>query len=157
MASLHGKSEQIQTELVRELITNRTAYGPTLSLSLQTRPPGYHTTPHLHYPELYGYVISGEMWIFIEDKGYLLRAGDFVRVPRNANHWAWNRGSEAFTWLIALVPGRRMEGQENPWPLFDEDEAVERQEDMKLYWLDPEVYKAKEIEEALINGGTELP
>lgn len=67
-------------------------YGNEANIMVATRSPGYHSKPHKHLPEQLNYAVSGELWIFIEDDGYLLKKGDFLRVPSNALHWAWNRG-----------------------------------------------------------------
>jgi quercetin dioxygenase-like cupin family protein len=42
-----------------------------------TRPPGYHTKPHMHVSEQINHVLEGEIWFFVEDKGYLCKKGDF--------------------------------------------------------------------------------
>jgi len=72
-------------------LSTKFVYGHDLNLMVGTRPGGYHSRPHFHDCEQINYVAEGEMWIFVEDKGYHLRAGDFLRVPRMAVHWAWNR------------------------------------------------------------------
>lgn len=72
-------------------LATRFVYGHDLNLMVGTRPGGYHSRPHFHDCEQMNYVADGEMWIFIEDEGHHLRPGDFLRVPRLAVHWAWNR------------------------------------------------------------------
>ncbi|HWP22919.1 MAG TPA: cupin domain-containing protein [Candidatus Binatia bacterium] len=69
----------------------RQAYGNESSLLIARRPPGYHTRPHRHASEQINHVLEGEIWFFVEDKGYLCQAGDFHRIPANRVHWAWNR------------------------------------------------------------------
>src|SRR5215475_9674505 len=69
----------------------RQAYGNESSLLVALRPPGYHTRPHMHASEQINHVLEGEIWFFVEDKGYHCKAGDFHRIPANRVHWAWNR------------------------------------------------------------------
>lgn len=74
-----------------EAAFNALAYGHELGLLVGIRPGGYHWRPHFHDCEQINYLADGEMWIFVEEEGFHLRAGDFLRVPRMAVHWAWNR------------------------------------------------------------------
>jgi quercetin dioxygenase-like cupin family protein len=71
-------------------VTQR-VYGMDSSMLIADRDPGYHTNPHRHDCEQLNYVVSGEIWFFVEDKGYRCRAGDIMRIPRNKVHWAWVR------------------------------------------------------------------
>lgn len=43
---------------------------------IASRAPGYHTRPHAHESEQINYVLEGEIWFFVEDKGFLCRKGD---------------------------------------------------------------------------------
>lgn len=72
-------------------LSTRFVYGHALNLMVGIRPGGYHSRPHVHDCEQMNFVAEGEMWIFVGDRGYHLRAGDFLRVPRMVVHWAWNR------------------------------------------------------------------
>jgi hypothetical protein len=40
------------------------------------------------------YIVSGEIYFFVDGRGYRCKAGDVMRIPRSKVHWAWNRGSE---------------------------------------------------------------
>lgn len=71
----------------------RRGYGNECSLMYATRAPGYHTTPHRHEAEQINYVLKGEIWFFVEERGFLCKAGDFQRIPANKVHWAWNRSN----------------------------------------------------------------
>jgi gentisate 1,2-dioxygenase len=89
-----------------------------------TRAPGYHTTPHAHEAEQINYVLEGEIWFFVEERGFLCKAGDFHRIPADKIHWAWNR-SEADAIVVeahspALVAGKL---QQTSIGLFDEGET----------------------------------
>lgn len=70
-------------------------YGTETSLLFADRDPGYHTNPHRHDCEQMNYIVSGEIWFFVEDKAYRCHAGDILRIPRNSLHWAWVRGRES--------------------------------------------------------------
>jgi mannose-6-phosphate isomerase-like protein (cupin superfamily) len=59
----------------------RRGYGNECSLMYATRAPGYHTTPHAHEAEQINYVLEGEIWFFVEERGFLCKAGDFHRIP----------------------------------------------------------------------------
>jgi quercetin dioxygenase-like cupin family protein len=71
------------------------------------RGAGYHTKPHVHDCEQWNYIISGEIWFFVEEHGYRCRKGDVMRIPRNRPHWAYNRRFGAFvvaSLLLAAAP-----------------------------------------------------
>ena len=131
--SLHCKAEDIPNRKVERtgiqgvgsMIVKR-AFGTECSLMHAVRAPGYHTTPHLHTAEQINYVLDGEIWFFVENEGFLCKAGDFQRIPSNKIHWAWNR-SNANTVVIeahspALVDGPQSEGSIG---LFSRDEPAE--------------------------------
>lgn len=102
----------------------RQAYGNESSLMVAARPPGYHTTPHVHVSEQINHVLEGEIWFFVEDKGYHCKKGDFHRIPANRVHWAWNRSNANAVVVEShsppLVGGEIREGAAG---LFDENEA----------------------------------
>ena len=83
----------------------RKGYGNECSLMIATRAPGYHTKPHQHESEQINYVMDGEIWFFVEDKGFHCKKGDFQRIPANTIHWAWNRSDEEATVAEAHAPG----------------------------------------------------
>jgi quercetin dioxygenase-like cupin family protein len=100
------------------------AYGNECSLMIATRAPGYHTKPHMHESEQINYIIEGEIWFFVEDKGFYCKKGDFQRIPANKTHWAWNRSDKdamvAEAHAPALIGGR---AGEMAVALFDEGES----------------------------------
>src|SRR5678816_4071480 len=75
----------------------RKGYGNECSLMIATRAPGYHTKPHQHESEQINYVMDGEIWFFVEEKGFHCKKGDFQRIPANTIHWAWNRSDQEAT------------------------------------------------------------
>jgi quercetin dioxygenase-like cupin family protein len=74
-----------------EFKTTQRVYGTETSLLLADREPGYHTNPHKHDCEQMNYILSGEIWFFVEDQAYRCGKGDIMRIPRNKLHWAWVR------------------------------------------------------------------
>ncbi|MFH1560192.1 MAG: cupin domain-containing protein [Chloroflexota bacterium] len=68
----------------------RGVYGTELSWAIVAWPAGYHSSPHVHDAEALIHILEGEIWFFVEDKGFKCQAGDFQRIPRNAIHWEWN-------------------------------------------------------------------
>jgi quercetin dioxygenase-like cupin family protein len=102
----------------------RKGYGNECSLMIATRKPGYHTKPHQHESEQINYVLDGEIWFFVEDKGFLCKKGDFHRIPANTVHWAFNRSDKDCTVAEAHAPGL-IGGRagENAAALFDDGET----------------------------------
>lgn len=85
-------------------VTARIAYGEDMSLMSATRLPGYHSKPHSHDSEQLNYVLSGELYVFVEDELLHVCKGDIFRVPRNAVHWSWVQGDEPCTLLEVHMP-----------------------------------------------------
>jgi quercetin dioxygenase-like cupin family protein len=104
----------------------RKGYGNECSLMIATRRPGYHTKPHQHESEQINYVLDGEIWFFVKDKGYLCKKGDFHRIPANTVHWAFNRSDKDATVAEAHAPGL-IGGRagDSAAALFDEGEKPE--------------------------------
>jgi mannose-6-phosphate isomerase-like protein (cupin superfamily) len=79
-------------------------YGMEASVLIATRGGGYHTVPHRHDAEQINYILEGEIWFFVEDRGFRCRKGDFMRIPRNKVHWAWNPTDNEATVLEVHSP-----------------------------------------------------
>ncbi|MBI2229792.1 MAG: cupin domain-containing protein [Deltaproteobacteria bacterium] len=128
--SLHVKAKDVpERKVVRTgmegegAMVVRRGYGNECSLMHAVRAPGYHTTPHAHEAEQINYVLEGEIWFFVEERGFLCKAGDYHRIPAHKIHWAWNR-SHADAVVVeahapALVAGKL---QQTSIGLFDEGE-----------------------------------
>lgn len=80
------------------------AYGRESSLMIATRQPQYHSKPHRHDAEQLNYVLQGELYVFVDDDGFLAREGDIFRIPRNALHWSWVQGDKPCTLLETHTP-----------------------------------------------------
>ena len=57
-------------------------HGTEAAFAISLRKSGYHSSPHIHDFEQLNYIQEGEMWFFILDKGYHVKKGDFLRIPR---------------------------------------------------------------------------
>jgi quercetin dioxygenase-like cupin family protein len=98
-------------------------YGNEANLMIATRFSGYHSKPHRHTPEQLNYVLEGELWVFIEDNGWHLKKGDFLRIPGNALHWAWNRGAGDCTMAQVHAPVLFPDARKGALALFADDET----------------------------------
>ena len=118
-------SSAVSADMV--LATQR-VYGTETSIMFAERGPGYHTRPHRHDCEQMNYIVSGEIWFFVEDQGYRCRAGDIMRIPRNKVHWAYNCGGENAVVIESHCPpliGNNAEARRTAVPLLGADETPE--------------------------------
>lgn len=98
------KAATVEAPELRGLVT-KIGYGNDASLMYAERAAGYHSTPHRHAAEQLNYIISGEIHAFIGADCFRAEAGDFFRVPANAIHWAWNRGTQPVVLVECHTPG----------------------------------------------------
>lgn len=84
--------------------TARVVYSPNASIMITTRSPGYHSRASAHEGDELDYVTDGEMWLFIGRTGFIVRAGDFVRIPGGAMHWAWVTSDKPCTMVHVHTP-----------------------------------------------------
>ncbi|TQM14620.1 cupin domain-containing protein [Pseudonocardia kunmingensis] len=106
--SLHVSATDVPEDTARVGVmtfTTTAVYGNESSLMIATRPPGYHSTPHTHECEQLNWLQAGEVWVFIEDRAFHMRVGDFLRVPAGAVHWAWNKSDAPCTLVEVHAPG----------------------------------------------------
>lgn len=104
-------------------MSTKMVYGNDCNMMIATRGPGYHSHPHTHDAEQINYVTEGEVWVFINDSGFLMKAGDFCRIPRNAVHWAWNRSEGTVTLIEVHAPACDPLVRKNAVGLYFEDET----------------------------------
>lgn len=102
------------------------AFGVKSSLMYATRTADYHSVPHYHDCEQLNYCVSGRMWIFIEDHAQEMHPGDYLRVPPNAVHWAWNRGDEDAVLLEVHTPGLDLLDRDHVAHLVATDDEIEQ-------------------------------
>lgn len=125
---LYVSAEDIHEQIVAmkvaggELRTKQ-ILGQNCSLTVASRSPGYHSEPHVHDCEQLNYVQRGEIWVFIEDEAFHLTAGDFLRVPPGAVHWAWNRSRSDCELIEMHTPGLVLDQVDAP-RLVNEGEPV---------------------------------
>ncbi len=100
-------------------------YGNDCNMMLAVRAPGYHSNPHRHDCEQLNYMLEGEVWVFIGNDGFLMRKGDFCRIPRNAVHWAWNRSEADCTLIEVHAPACDPLVRKNALGLYAEGEEPE--------------------------------
>jgi len=122
--SLHAKREDVPERKVvlkegegQGTMVTRQAYGNESSLMVAVRPPGYHTRPHVHVSEQINHVLEGEIWFFVEDRGFHCKKGDFHRIPANRVH------SEAVVVESHSPPLLGAEAMEAAAALFEEGEV----------------------------------
>src|SRR5579872_7373588 len=89
------------------VIRAQKVHGTDTSIMFAERASGYHTSPHMHDCDQINYIVSGEMYFFVDGRGYRCRVGDVMRIPRNKVHWAWNRGKETAVIFESHAPPLR--------------------------------------------------
>lgn len=131
------------------VLSSQRVYGIETSIMFADRGPGYHTRPHRHDAEQMNYIVSGEIWFFVEEHGYRCSPGDIMRIPRNVVHWAYNRGTEHAVIIESHCPpliGNTAEARTTAHPLLapSEDVAAVRYVVNEVITMDPD--KVAEIE-----------
>ena len=105
------------------VMSTKMVYGNDCNMMIAVRGPGYHSHPHTHDAEQINYVTEGEVWVFINDSGFLMKTGDLCRIPRNAAHWAWNRSDGDVTLIEVHAPACDPLVRKNAVGLYSEDET----------------------------------
>jgi quercetin dioxygenase-like cupin family protein len=130
-------------------LRSRKVYGNETSIVFAERDPDYHTKPHVHDCEQMNYILSGEIWFYVEGNGYRCREGDVMRIPRNAVHWAWNRSKDKAVVIEShcppLIQGEEARARVVSLHGPDEDPAAVRYVMNKNAAMDEN--KVREIEE----------
>jgi quercetin dioxygenase-like cupin family protein len=87
--SLHVKEADVpKRQVVRTGVEGegamvvRRGYGNECSLMHAIRASGYHTTPHAHEAEQINYVLEGEIWFFVEERGFVKQEISTAFLPR---------------------------------------------------------------------------
>ena len=103
-------------------LSTKQIVGLDSSLMIARRSPGYHSKPHVHESEQLNYVLSGEIYIFTEDQAFHLQEGDFLRIPPNVVHWAWNRSDRDCELIESHAPPLEILPREQATVLLGESE-----------------------------------
>jgi mannose-6-phosphate isomerase-like protein (cupin superfamily) len=109
------------------VLSTQRIYGMENSIMFAERGPGYHTRPHRHAAEQINYILSGEIWFFVEGRGWRCKPGDIMRIPKSKVHWAYNRGTEQRVIIESHCPpliGNDAEARSTAVPLLGPDEDV---------------------------------
>jgi mannose-6-phosphate isomerase-like protein (cupin superfamily) len=118
----------------------RLVYGQDAGFAISLRRGGYHSSPHIHDYEQINYIQEGEMWFFVHDKGYHVKKGDFLRIPRNAIHWSWVKTEEPCLCYEVFCPPPPQNKRKGPDArgrgLFDEGEQVNIPPSIGVYFVD---------------------
>ncbi len=104
-------------------MSTKMVYGNDCNMMIAVRGPGYHSHPHTHDSEQLNYVTGGEVWVFINNDGFLMKKGDLCRIPRNAVHWAWNRGDSDVTLIEVHAPASDPLVRKGAFGLYFDDET----------------------------------
>ncbi len=105
------------------------AYGNETSLMFAERGADYHTRPHQHDAEQLNYIVSGEIWFYVDGRGYRCGPGDIMRIPKNKVHWAWNRSDQTAVLIETHTPpliGNNPEARSLSVPLLGPSEDKEQ-------------------------------
>jgi quercetin dioxygenase-like cupin family protein len=126
--ALHIKAEDVLDgqnvlEVRGGAMSTKMVYGNDCNLMVAVRAAGYHSNPHRHDAEQLNYVLDGEVWVFIENEAFLMKKGDFSRIPRNALHWAWNRSGKDVVLIEAHAPACDPLVRQNAVGLYAEGEV----------------------------------
>ena len=144
---LYVRAEAMRDDTVKtqwtEMFT-KMVYGDECSMMLATRPGGYHSRPHIHDCEQMNYVIDGEIWVFVDDEFFLVKAGDFYRVPAMAVHWGWITSDKPCTILEVFAPVYVSSAHANAVPLFADGETPTPRKAVRNYFVSDDYRKIEE-------------
>jgi mannose-6-phosphate isomerase-like protein (cupin superfamily) len=116
----------------------RLVYGQDSALAISLRRSGYHSSPHIHDFEQINFIQEGEMWFFVHDKGYHMKKGDFLRIPRNAIHWSWVKTEEPCLCYEVFCPPPPLKKGElrKGVGLFDDGEEISIPPSIGAFYVD---------------------
>lgn len=82
------------------------AGGNSVSAEYYEKPPGHSSPMHKHENKQISIVIKGEMKVYTEDEGVVLREFDSAFFDENEPHRIENVGKEKAVGIDIFVPGR---------------------------------------------------
>jgi mannose-6-phosphate isomerase-like protein (cupin superfamily) len=128
--SIHASARSVPEDVAdmgSASFRTKAVYGNSSSLMIATRPAGYHSVPHTHDCEQLNWLQSGELWVFVVDRAFHLRTGDFLRIPAGAPHWSWNKFGEPCTLVEVHTPGMQHDGLISGFAVGLHDDAEPRE------------------------------
>jgi quercetin dioxygenase-like cupin family protein len=96
----------IPWEQVREGVQRKLCNGTHATMALHRVSASAVTTEHSHPEEQFVYVVSGQLDYSIEDKHYVMHAGDVLRVPGGVMHRSKTVGDTPAVTLDVFSPRR---------------------------------------------------
>jgi quercetin dioxygenase-like cupin family protein len=144
---LYVKGDEVKSDTVTTqytVMSTKLVRGDECTLMLATRPGGYHSRPHKHDTEQMNYVIDGEIWVFVEDRFFLVQAGDFYRIPRNAVHWGWITSDQPCTILEVFAPAYVSSAHQNVAGLYADGERPKPIADIQTEYVSEEYLKIEQ-------------
>jgi mannose-6-phosphate isomerase-like protein (cupin superfamily) len=155
---LHMHAHQVPETVVNMRVSGgelrtKQVFGRHTSLMVASRSSGYHSLPHRHDCEQVNYVQAGEIWVFVEDTAYRLRAGDFLRIPPMAVHWAWNRSQSECELIEVHSPGLILPGFDDAPELLTDVESETGISKVPNEWVDAS-YREREAAALTAHGMT---
>jgi quercetin dioxygenase-like cupin family protein len=124
-------------------LSTKQIFGLESSLMVARRSAGYHSRPHVHNAEQLNYVAEGEILIYVEGQAFHLRTGDFLRVPRMAVHWAWNRFDADCVLMESHTPGLDILPREQTVDLLGPDETASQVQRVRNVWASDDYLQAE--------------
>lgn len=109
-------------------LETKVAHGKTMNLMYAVRDQEYHSPPHIHKAEQLNYCLEGKIWMFVEDKAYLMEPGDFSRIPAMAVHWSKVEEGPCVVIESHSPPLTKNMDSNEAVGLFEEDEAGAEEE-----------------------------
>ena len=137
---------EVQMKLTGGALSTKQVFGMESSMMIARRSAGYHSRPHVHDAEQLNYVAEGEIWIYVEEQTFHLRTGDFLRVPRLAVHWAWNRSDGDCVLFETHTPGLDALPRDKTVCLMNEDEDEARIGRARQIWASDDYLGAERME-----------
>jgi quercetin dioxygenase-like cupin family protein len=134
---------QVQMKLTGGNLSTKQVFGLESSMMVARRSGGYHSRPHAHNCEQLNYVAEGEIWIFVEENRYHLKQGDFLRVPRLAVHWAWNKSDRDCILIESHSPGLEILDPDQRVLLLDVGEQENQVARARQIWASEDYLQAE--------------
>ncbi len=81
--------ETVAAEPLTDAVTRQVVWGTQANLTRFSIAKGAHVSTHSHPAEQFTCVMEGELKLRIGDEVFVLRSGDMLVIPPEAEHEAW--------------------------------------------------------------------